>query len=104
MVDVDRLRIYGNRVLLRALSRDEFATQTAGGLYLPPQAEDRQRYRQWEIAAVGDSVRNVMLQPGLRIITSGRFVGEPYTFDGREYRVIAEENIAAYFTGADDYE
>jgi hypothetical protein len=66
--------------------------------------QDAQRYRQWEVVARGDGVQESFLQPGLRVITSSRFAGEPYEVDGQRYRIIFEDHIIAALTGGDEYE
>lgn len=63
----DNLTPLGDRLLLRAIPEDKLA-QRYGKLWLPPSGEDWQRYRRWEIAAVGPDVLDETLLPGLEVI------------------------------------
>lgn len=87
------LRAVGPLVVLRDIT--EVVDRTDGGIILPQQTMDRQRYRRWTIHSVGPWVLDPTLQPGLEVITSGRFTGEPVTHEGETYRVVHEDNIIA---------
>lgn len=88
------IRAWGNRLLLKALSEEELADQTEGGLWLPPTAVERQRHRQWEIVDVGPDVEAPELLPGLRVIAP-QWAGRTVTVDGYDYQVIFEEQLIA---------
>lgn len=85
-----------DRVLLKDIS--SLVTETEGGIILPDQVVDRQKYRQWEIVAVGPYVQEPLLLPGLEVITGGRFTGEPFDYQGETYRVVSEGDIIAIIT------
>ena len=91
------LAVWGNRVLLRAVGA-EHVTDRVGSLYVPAMATDRQRHMRWEIAAVGDGVRDPTLQPGLQVLAS-RWATDELEWDGECFRVAYEENIIAAVTG-----
>ena len=88
----EALSMWGTRVLLRAPQDVE---ERVGSLVLPEQAQDRQRYRQWEVVAVGARVRELALAPGARVLVSGQWVGEPVRWGDAEYRVVFEEQVIA---------
>lgn len=85
-----------DRILLRDIS--SLVTKTEGGIILPDQVVDRQKYRQWEIVRVGPLVQEAALQPGLEVITSGRFAGEPFDLHGETCRFVSEEQVIAILT------
>ena len=87
------VRIPGNRVLLRELPAEELTNQTAGGLWLPDQAEDHQRILQGEIVAVGEGCESLTLVPGLRVICN-RWYRVPIDQDGK-YWLANEDAIQA---------
>lgn len=87
------LKAHGALIVLRDIT--EVVDRTEGGIFLPQQAMDRQRHRRWIIDSVGPWVQDPTLQPGLEVITSGRFVGEPVVHEQETYRVVHEENIIA---------
>ena len=91
-----KVQMWGKRLLVKPIG--EVVEQTAGGLWLPQQALDRQRYRQYEIVAVGNEVEEQMLQPGLDVVLNQPFPGEPVLLDGTEYRVIFEDHVIAFLT------
>lgn len=85
----------GNRILIRVLRHDEL-TQRLGSLWLPQSAEKAQRYRQWEIVAVGPDVLDEVLLPGARILIA-QYAGSPTEIDGEACLFVFEENIDAVF-------
>ena len=82
-----------NRILIRALRRDEVADRL-GSLWLPTSAEDAQRYRQWEIVAVGPDVLDEALLPGARVLIA-QYSGATVELNGEPHLFVAEENIDA---------
>lgn len=87
-----------NLVLLQPLSADEIADQTEGGLWLPPSAEERQRYRQWDVVAVGEGVCEPALLPGARVLVS-QYAGTPIVLNYQPYLLVFEERIDAIIDG-----
>ena len=85
----------GNRLLIRALRRDGIA-QRLGSLWLPLSAEDSQRYRQWEIVAVGPDVLDETLLPGARVLIA-QYAGATTEIDGEPHLFVFEENVDAVF-------
>ncbi len=81
----------GSRILIRALRRDEIA-QRLGSLWLPASAEAAQRYRQWEIVAVGPDVLDETLLPGARVLIA-QYSGATVEIDGEPHLFVFEENI-----------
>ena len=91
-----RIEPLGNRLLIRALRRDEI-TQRLGSLWLPASAEDAQRYRQWEIVAVGPDVLDEALLPGARVLVA-QYAGATTEINGEPHIFVFEENVDAVFT------
>ncbi len=83
----------GTRILIRALRRDEIA-QRLGSLWLPQSAEDAQKYRQWEIVAVGPDVLDEALLPGARVLIA-QYAGATVEIDGEPHLFVFEENVDA---------
>lgn len=82
----------GNRLLLQPI--DDTADKTAGGLWLPPSADERQRYRRWEVLAVGAGVLDPVLLPGVEVIAA-QYAGSPVRFAKRDLMVVTEEMVLA---------
>jgi len=82
----------GNRLLLGPIA--ETVDQTPGGLWLPPAADERQRYRRWEILAVGADVLDETLLPGVEVIAR-MYGGTPVKFADRDLMFVAEEDVYA---------
>jgi len=89
--------MWGSRLLVRTPA--SVTTRTKSGLWLPPQAAERQRYRRWEIVAVGDDVGDKRLRPGVQVLISQQFAGEPFDLDNMPHRVILEEHAIALVVG-----
>jgi co-chaperonin GroES (HSP10) len=90
-------KVLGDRVLLQELPEESLSDMTAGGLYLPDQAEDHQRLLQGEILAVGEDVEDPTLLPGLRVIC-GRWSRVPLDQHGTVW-VCSEDAIQAIISG-----
>ena len=88
------LRPRGDRLLVRPLRNSEMSEETVGGIVLPEQTQARQRYRQWEIVAVGEDVMDETLAPGLRILCD-QYSGTPFEIDREEFAFIGEEKVSA---------
>lgn len=87
------LTVWGNRVLLREVGA-EVVQEKAGTLFLPQQSAAQQRHNRWEIVAVGDTVEDLMLQPGLEVLIS-RWATEEMLWEGCRYRVAYAPDIVA---------
>jgi len=85
-----------DRIILKDIST--VVEQTEGGIILPEQVQDRQRHRRWEIVSVGPLVQEPLLQPGLEVITSGRFAGDSVAINGETFRFLSEDNVIAIIT------
>ena len=88
-----KLQMWGSRILLRSAGAVE--DHTEGGLFLPQQSLERQRYRLWEVVAVGPQVLETALAPGLRVLVSGVWVGEAVRWGDEEFRVVEEGHVIA---------
>ena len=88
------IRLKTHHVLLKPVGEDQITDQTEGGLWLPDQAKDRQRYRQWEVIEAGPETP-LELQPGMRVIVDGRFAGQPLHLDDGEFRLMYDHHIIA---------
>jgi len=94
-VNTDTLQPVRDLVLVKTLNRDELATMTEGGLHLPQQAEDRQRYRQWEVVACGPYVQDEAILPGARVLLQ-QFSGTPIEIaPGVFCAFVCEEYVSA---------
>ena len=82
----------GNRLLLQPI--EETVDRTEGGLWLPPSADERQRYRRWEIIAVGAEVLDETLLPGVEVIAR-RYGGTPIKFAGLDLMFVSEDDVYA---------
>lgn len=88
----EKLALKGDRVLLIDVSD---VVDQVGSLYIPEQAQDRQRYRQWEVYATGPDLTDLRLQKGVRVICDSRFAGEPMLWNGTLVRFVREEHVIA---------
>jgi co-chaperonin GroES (HSP10) len=75
------------------LDEAELATMR-GTLWLPPTAEDRQRYGQWTVVAVGPDVMEESLLPGARVILRG-WAGTIVELEGVSHTVVHETDVLA---------
>jgi len=80
-----------NLLLVRPLSKDEMAEEM-GHIVLPQQAQDRQRYRQFTIVAVGPEVGDPALLPGARVIIT-MHAGVPVTIEREPYLMVSEDHV-----------
>lgn len=83
-----------DRLLLRALPAQAL-TSHAGRLILPTTAEQRQRYRQWEVEACGPLVSDETLLPGTRVIVRPR-AGQPFEQNGVLHLMVQEDDVIAW--------
>lgn len=92
------LDIWGNRVLLREVGNEVVTDQASAHIVMPQNvAEHRQRYNRWEIAAVGDNVRDPALIVGAQVIAR-RWATQEIVWEGQRYRVAYDEDIIAVLT------
>lgn len=86
----------GNRVTLRVAPTPE----RVGTIWVPPEAqESTYGICQAIVEAVGPAVRDVRLQPGLRVLCR-RFGGFPHDSDGQVWSVYENDVIAIVDEGA----
>ena len=71
-------------------TREEAATKTASGLYLPTNAKEKSQIA--VVAAVGSSVKDVKV--GDRIIVR-EYSTTDVKVDGKEYLIVKEEDVLA---------
>ena len=81
-------------LILRALGDDDIQAQTAGGLWIPPQAEADQTLMQAVVAGRGEGVEDPLLLPGMRVLTR-RFGRSPWLDDDQRHFVAAEDFVLA---------
>jgi len=94
-VTSETIRLKRHIVLLQSVG-DEQLTDKHGSLYLPEQALDRQRYRQWQVVNAGPETP-IELQPGMRVMVDGRFAGEEIHLDDGVFRLMFDYHIIAIF-------
>ena len=82
----------GDRLLLR--QTDNVIRQTESGIVLPDSAVDRQRYRMWEVVAVGAEVRDEALLPGAQVIVR-QYGGTPTVHRQQNYTIVSEGDVYA---------
>jgi chaperonin GroES len=95
---LSKYKPYGDRVLVR---RDEMTEKTAGGIYIPEVA--RQKEQSGEVIAVGPGRKNdkgemviPAVTPGDKVLFgkySGTEVPIPIEIDGADYLLIREDEI-----------
>ncbi len=90
-----KVRPLGDKILVK---RDEAATKTDSGIFLPDSAKDKPR--QGKVVAVGDGILNK--ETGQRIpftvkkgdsILFGSYAGTEVKIDGEPYLIMTEEDI-----------
>ncbi len=82
----------GTRLLIRPLAKSEML-EKVGSLYLTETTQENQRFRQWEVVAVGDEVRDPALLPGAQIVVDA-YGGSPFDIEGEPYAFIEEERVS----------
>lgn len=80
-----RLKVLGERVLVK---RDDPNTVTAGGLYIPAQAQGKTD--RGEVLDVGSRVENVQVQDKVMFSKSS---GIECELDGEKYLLLREEDV-----------
>lgn len=86
------LRPLGNRLILAPINE---VVDKIGSLWMPEQSQDRQRYRRWRVAAIGDGVRDPRLLPGIEVVVNERHAGEAVVLNDEIHRVVLESSIIA---------
>ena len=89
--NVSELKMWGTRLLLKRVGRDAVNDVMPSGL-IDPNADAHQRHNQWEIQAVGDGVRDVMLAPGARVIVRA-WATEEVRLGDDVYRIAYENDV-----------
>ena len=91
-----KVRPLGDKILVK---RDEAATKTDSGIYLPESAKDKPQEAQ--VIAVGagrrldnGELRALSVKAGDRILF-GKYTGDEVKLDGEEHVVLREEDILA---------
>ena len=90
---IDRLTPLGDRLIVQQVE----APKQVGSIIVPDTAEIHWQWKQGEIVAAGELVRDRLLCEGARVIFAGH--GHPtIDIDGIQYKVISEEQIEATLT------
>lgn len=85
------LQMWGNRVLLKRVGVEVVNDVMPSGL-IDPNADAHQRHNQWEVAATGDGVQDVMIAPGARVIARA-WATEEIRLGNDVFRVAYEHDI-----------
>jgi len=96
-----KVRPLGDKILVR---RDEAATKTDSGIYLPESAKDKPK--QGKVVAVGDG--NLNRETGARVpftvrkgdsVIFSSYAGTEVKIDGDPYLIMTEEDILGVIEG-----